>query len=101
MPALTTEQEQQICGVLEALGAAEFYDSLISGATFAVTNMFGYSDEDALGVIGDLQSRGIIRIEMAASGLLPVDDREPAIPQARLRWRCNTQRPRAGHRDIR
>jgi hypothetical protein len=92
MRALTTDQERQICDVLEAMGAAEFYDSLISGGTFAVKNVLACSDEDALGILGALQGRQIVTIESAsesASG-----EGEPAAPQARFRWRCTTQRRR-------
>jgi len=73
MRALTTAQERQICDVLEAMGPAEFYDSLISGGTFAVKNTLACSDEDALGILGDLQGRQIITIETT---------------QERFRWRC-------------
>ncbi len=79
MRALTTNQEREICDVLEAMGPAEFYDSLISGGTFAVRNILACSDEDALGILGDLQGRQIIIIETT---------------QARFRWRCTTQRRR-------
>jgi hypothetical protein len=80
MGALTTDQERQICDVLEAMGPAEFYDSLISGGTFAVRNVLACSDEDALGILGGLQGRQIITI---------VDE-----PQGRFRWRCTIQRRR-------
>src|SRR5580698_6387611 len=49
----------------EAMGPAEFYDSLISGGTFAVRNTLACSDEYALGILGDLQGRQIITIEPA------------------------------------
>jgi hypothetical protein len=88
MRALTADQERQICNVLEAMGPAEFYDSLISGGTFAVRNMFGCSDEAALGILGDLQVRQIIAIEMTPSA----DERQSSAPQARFCWRCTTQR---------
>jgi hypothetical protein len=60
MHALSADQERWICDALEAIGPAEFYDSLISGVAFAVKNMFGCSDEDALGILGDLQGRHIV-----------------------------------------
>jgi hypothetical protein len=87
MRALSTDQERQICDVLEAMGPAEFYDSLIAGGTFAVRNVLACSDEDALGILGDLQGRQIITIE-------PTHEREPAASQALFRWRGMTRRRR-------
>jgi hypothetical protein len=94
MRALTTDQERQICEVLEAMGQAEFYDSLISGGTFAVKNMFGCSDEDALGILGNLQGRQIITIETTPGGVVSIDESEPAGAHARFRWRSTTQKRR-------
>jgi hypothetical protein len=86
MRALTKDQERQICELLEAMGPAAFYDSLISGGTFAVGNTLACSDEDALGILSGLQDRQIITIETIPSGGLPAD--------ARFRWRCTIQRRR-------
>jgi hypothetical protein len=90
MRALSTDQERRICDVLEAIGPAEFYDSLISGGAFTVKNTLGCSDEDVLGILGDLQGRQILTIETMPSGVLPVDERESAVPQLRLRWQRAT-----------
>jgi hypothetical protein len=90
MRAPTADQERQICDLLEAMGPAEFYDSLISGGTFAVRNMFGCSDEDALAILGDLQGRQIITIETTPSG----DERQSSAPQARFYWRRGTDQKR-------
>jgi hypothetical protein len=40
--------------------------------------------------LGDLQGRQILTIETMPSGVLPVDERESAVPQLRLRWQRAT-----------
>ena len=67
------------------MGLAEFYDSLISGGTFAVKNVLACSDEDALRILGDLQGRQIITIETTPGG---------DASEERFRWRSTAPRRR-------